>query len=188
MITLVQKSSLPTVSPAQSPKFPLNRPRPTLRHPYRLSPTPLYSQQAAPFSPHAPSSNPHRPLLLDLGSPPAVSFFGDFRTPANRARGDVRRWPASENLHIKRPSDHAAGAACSRSIADLIAGIPARQQCARKRHSGLTRSASRHPAPISTCISGVSDSRSATIASFDDLVGASQDCRGYREAERLCGI
>jgi hypothetical protein len=85
MITLVQKSSLPTVSPAQSPKFLLNRPRPTLRHPYRPSPTPLYSQRAAPFSPRAPSSNPHRPLLLDLGSPPRFRSLEIFeRRPTGR--------------------------------------------------------------------------------------------------------
>jgi hypothetical protein len=57
------------------------------------------SRQATP-------SNPHRPLLLDLASSPAVSFSEGFRTPASSSCGSLSacRRPASENLYIYRLS------------------------------------------------------------------------------------
>jgi hypothetical protein len=72
----------PAVSPPPWRRSHLNTGRSTRPRTHHRPPKLLSSQRATPPSHQPTPSNPHRSLLPDLASSPAVSFSGDFRTPA----------------------------------------------------------------------------------------------------------
>jgi Phage integrase, N-terminal SAM-like domain len=65
------------------------------------------NRRATTRTPRPPRSNPHRAGRTAIRPPIAVSSLGGFRTPAARARGNLRTRPASETLH--RSGHHGCG-------------------------------------------------------------------------------